>query len=643
MARPSTAAVRLLSGEKEPVRVATTTNTALNGLRVIDGVQTAVGDRVLVKSQANKRFNGIYDVGLGSWYRSSDARSGRAIQKGVTVYVQEGLASAGVTYRFDTLNPVIGTTEIDISAYLSENDLVSTKVNRLVHGQLALQNTVVFGIAGQSNAIGANTDGGGDLTLNPSVFVYRPSTGTIEVADPTKSPFLGSNNNAGWQAAKRYQVAHGGNVLLVVVAQGSTSITEFLPGGSLWTRMTTDVPAALALVGQQYVDRWFWLQGEADQAQTVKWYKNRFEQFLANMKAQSWWLAGHTYMIGSEMVQARTNSSQGQGFAMRLVAETTADFVMISSYGAQVDPAQSVHYSGAGLDEMGKRFCGTASLPYGHAPRPGTPRFARGNLNFIVDSAGTDPDADFSDLFEALIFFSSIRLMFGVIANVTVKGQHNLIGASVQLSDLTGFVFQGVLVGGFTQPVKGDISATEATARSHLQSKYLTEITIATKLFVLGGNNGGTWKDILLTQTGSAGAISGAILSQEGNNNPTRSQACGSIRLHNIAFHRWQGTLSGAIYATRSDHVETLDCVFSHCSTAITAANGAFVEAPNAVIAQTTKGIDASYRATVNALSVTTDSSAANFYSARLGAYVDARSAENKVNKQELTNGIVET
>jgi hypothetical protein len=501
----------------------------------------------------------------------------------------------------------------------------------------------VFGIAGQSNALGAATDGGGDLTLNPNVFVYRPSTGTIEVADPTKSPFIGSNN-AGWQAAKRYQEQYGGNVLLIVIAAGSMPIEQFLPGGDRWTQMTTQVPAALALVGQQYVDRWFWSQGEADYLQNVKWYRNRFEQFLANMKAQSWWLEGHTYMIGTEMAQARGNVSEGQGFTLKLVAETTSDFVMISSYDAGIDPAQAVHFSGAGLDTIGERFKGAASLPYGHAPRPGTPRFARGNLSFIVDSAGTDPDADFSDLFEALIFFSSIRLAFGVVATVTVKGKHSLIGASVQLSDLTGFVFEGVLDEDFEQPDKTDLSPTEATALTFLRGLFLTEIEIANKLFVLNGNNAGTWRKMLWCQNGTAGAISGAILSKEESNNPTRSQSGGSIRCEQIAFHRWQGAQSGAIYISKSDHVDIdSTCLFSHCSIPISAKFGK-VEAPGVVFAHSTvRDVRAFRGGYVDIENATTTSASATGYRAESNGYIYAVGAENTGAVSEVTNGIVQT
>ncbi|MES0158885.1 hypothetical protein [Mesorhizobium sp. C268A] len=123
MARPATAAVRLLTGEREPVRLATTGNITLYGLQTIDGVPAEVGDRVLVKNQADARDNGIYTASEGQWFRAADARTSRTMQKGTTVHVQQGAVSADFVYVFETLDPVIGTDAVTIAFYLSEDTL----------------------------------------------------------------------------------------------------------------------------------------------------------------------------------------------------------------------------------------------------------------------------------------------------------------------------------------------------------------------------------------------------------------------------------------------------------------------------------------------------------------------------------------
>jgi hypothetical protein len=121
MARPATSTSRLLAGSREPVRVASTSNInpAAGGLLTIDGVTVEPGDRVLLKDQADQRQNGIYGASEGEWYRASDARSPRAINKGVTVHVAEGTAHEGQTFAFLTPEPEIGHDEISIGFFLS--------------------------------------------------------------------------------------------------------------------------------------------------------------------------------------------------------------------------------------------------------------------------------------------------------------------------------------------------------------------------------------------------------------------------------------------------------------------------------------------------------------------------------------------
>lgn len=121
MGRPATAAVRLLTGEREPCRVATTANITLSGLQTIDGVTLEAGDRVLVKNQTDATQNGIYTASEGDWYRAPDARSPRMLQKGTTVHVAEGTANASKVYVFQTAMPDIGSDPISIAFFLSDD------------------------------------------------------------------------------------------------------------------------------------------------------------------------------------------------------------------------------------------------------------------------------------------------------------------------------------------------------------------------------------------------------------------------------------------------------------------------------------------------------------------------------------------
>lgn len=121
----STAAVRLMAGDKEPVRLASTANLSLSGLLTVDGVVTVAGDRVLVKDQTDTTANGIYTVSSGIWRRAPDSNSNRNLIAGMKVAVQEGTAHAGDVWNLDSNRPDLGTDDIEFSFYLN-TDIADT-------------------------------------------------------------------------------------------------------------------------------------------------------------------------------------------------------------------------------------------------------------------------------------------------------------------------------------------------------------------------------------------------------------------------------------------------------------------------------------------------------------------------------------
>src|SRR5690606_12645073 len=78
-------------------------------------------DRVLVKNQTDATENGIRVASAGQWYRAPDARTSRSMQKGTTVYVQQGTVHASHVFSFQTFEPVIGDDDIVLAFYLSDD------------------------------------------------------------------------------------------------------------------------------------------------------------------------------------------------------------------------------------------------------------------------------------------------------------------------------------------------------------------------------------------------------------------------------------------------------------------------------------------------------------------------------------------
>ena len=97
---------------KEQVVVASTADIDITtgGLLTIDVVVLSAGQRVLVKDQSLPEENGIYDVGLGTWVRASDANTFVELV-GATTFVSGGPTNIGKTFLCDSLAG--GTINVD--------------------------------------------------------------------------------------------------------------------------------------------------------------------------------------------------------------------------------------------------------------------------------------------------------------------------------------------------------------------------------------------------------------------------------------------------------------------------------------------------------------------------------------------------
>lgn len=136
-AQPTTASSQVLSGAREPVRVASTADIdELEGLLTIDGITLEAGDRVLVKDQTDTKLNGIYTVTAGQWQRAPDARAPRAITKGVVIRVQEGSTNENETFRASTINPTIGADPIEFELVTNTGDVVDVVDNSVSTAKL---------------------------------------------------------------------------------------------------------------------------------------------------------------------------------------------------------------------------------------------------------------------------------------------------------------------------------------------------------------------------------------------------------------------------------------------------------------------------------------------------------------------------
>lgn len=75
---------------KGPARLSSSVNVPTNGLRVVDGVQTASGDRVVLGNQTDPRDNGLYVVDTGNWRRAADFNKTGDVVQGTRVWIVDG-------------------------------------------------------------------------------------------------------------------------------------------------------------------------------------------------------------------------------------------------------------------------------------------------------------------------------------------------------------------------------------------------------------------------------------------------------------------------------------------------------------------------------------------------------------------------
>jgi len=98
---------------KQSVLVATTSNIALTGVQVIDGVSVPVGARVLVKNQAVAKDNGIYIAAAQGWARAPDADNNDKVTSALVVSVEQGVTLADTRWQLVTDGMIIlGTTAL---------------------------------------------------------------------------------------------------------------------------------------------------------------------------------------------------------------------------------------------------------------------------------------------------------------------------------------------------------------------------------------------------------------------------------------------------------------------------------------------------------------------------------------------------
>lgn len=225
---------------KLSVIVATTSNIILSGLQPIDGVTVGETERVLVKDQVDKEFNGIYNASSGIWTRSIDFNTVSKITPGSEVYVQRGLVNRGTKYvmKDPQTTFILGVTDIEFEPSV-EKLTFSSPLNK-IGLNISLDNLVAPGtyskVTVNSNGLVTNFSNliASDIPqldlLNGNLSVSKGGTGVDNLRD------LRSIQVEFHTVSSNTTIEHFRNVILVNSVSGALNLT--LPPASTKSGLT---------------------------------------------------------------------------------------------------------------------------------------------------------------------------------------------------------------------------------------------------------------------------------------------------------------------------------------------------------------------------------------------------------------------
>jgi len=184
---------------KQSVRLATTVDIALTGVKTIDTKTTVTGDRILVKNQDTASENGIYIANdSGAWTRATDFDQNTEVTSGAFTFVEDGSVNLNAGFVVTTKVVDVGVTAIDWTLFSSSGTLIAG--DGLVKSGYTLAvnvNNTTGGIEISDDALQLKSSLAGDgLTYANGVLTVGGTTDRITVNTHTvdiASTYVGQN------------------------------------------------------------------------------------------------------------------------------------------------------------------------------------------------------------------------------------------------------------------------------------------------------------------------------------------------------------------------------------------------------------------------------------------------------------------
>jgi hypothetical protein len=239
---------------KQPCAVGTLGPITLSGLQTIDGYTTLVGDRVLVKDQANAAFNGIYLASATAWTRSLDADQWNDFISAIS-FLEYGTQAGGAWFCTAVPGGTLGVTALNWSQFTTSATYTAGTGLTLTGSQFSITNTAVIPAAyGSATQVGTFTvNQQGQLTLAGNTTI-TPAVGSITGLGTGVATWLATPTSANLAAAVTDETGSGSLVFatspsLVTPILGTPQSGNFSTGTFTWptfNQNTTGYAAGLA-------------------------------------------------------------------------------------------------------------------------------------------------------------------------------------------------------------------------------------------------------------------------------------------------------------------------------------------------------------------------------------------------------------
>jgi hypothetical protein len=221
---------------KAPVNVATDLPITLNAEQTVNGIALLVGDRCLVKDQADPIENGIYNVETSDWQRAGDMDGNRDIVGGTVVPAYRQSDGVFVYYIIDG-TPDALEPNVDALSFLVFYDPASgiTPTLQSVTDVGAVTDNVI-----QTGTIFVAKVDGGEILCDWDAgagewLQLGAGTGTASRVTATGGnlEFVASGGSVSVIGGSSFQVIAGGTIYIQETANANLDLTGY---GQFWTR-----------------------------------------------------------------------------------------------------------------------------------------------------------------------------------------------------------------------------------------------------------------------------------------------------------------------------------------------------------------------------------------------------------------------